>query len=139
MCLAALAELHASAWGNVPLLQQISNRLSNAGESYSLQFRNPNELLNIVASWENFRTQFLAAEETAGEGGFIGHSNIIGILKKESVVRLGQRLLDMAEYISRELSPSVNDEFATLVHGDYKAMVSRSPSRFYAILVRSLT
>jgi hypothetical protein len=31
----------------------------------------------------------------------------------------------MAEYISRELSQSVNDEFATLVHGDYKAMVSR--------------
>ena len=139
MCLTALAELHASAWGNVPLLQQISDRLSNAGGSYSLQFRNPNELLNIVASWENFRTQFLAAEETAEEGGFIGHSNITGILKKESVVRLGQRLLDMAEYISRELSPSVNDEFATLVHGDYKAMVSRSPSRFYAILVRSLT
>lgn len=34
--------------GNEPLLQQISNRLSNAGGSYPLQFRNPNELLNIL-------------------------------------------------------------------------------------------
>jgi chromosome condensin MukBEF complex kleisin-like MukF subunit len=69
--------------------------------------------------------QFLAAAAAAEEegGGLIGH-NSTSILKKESVARLGQRLLDMAEYISRELTPSVNDEFATLVHGDYKAMVS---------------
>jgi hypothetical protein len=125
MCLTALAELHASAWEAGPLLQQISDRLSIAGGSYSLQFRNPNELLNIVASWESFRMQFLAAAAAAEEegGGLIGH-NSTSILKKESVARLGQRLLDMAEYISRELTPSVNDEFATLVHGDYKAMVS---------------
>ena len=81
--------------------------------------------MNIVASWESFRTQFLAAAAAGEEegGGLIGH-NSTSILKKESVVRLGQRLLDMAEYISRELTPLVNDEFATLVHGDYKAMVS---------------
>ena len=71
--------------------------------------------------------QFLAAAAaTEEEGGLIGHSSA-SILKKESVVRLGQRLLDMAEYISRELTPLVNDEFATLNvsswrlqgHGEY--------------------
>ena len=56
-----------------------------------------------------------------------------GILEKESVVALGQRVYDMAEYISDQLSPGVNDEYATLVHGDYKAMVSENlSSAFFA-------
>ena len=111
LCLDAVARLHASAWGNVPLLTQVSNRLSNAGGSYHLKFRNPKELENIVSSWDSFRNSFKGLDET-------------GILEKESVVALGQRVYDMAKYISDQLSPGVNDEYATLVHGDYKAMVS---------------
>lgn len=110
-CLKAVAELHASAWGNQKLLQTINDRLSSAGGSYQLQFRNPKEMQNMVASWEYFRGQFV------GLGG-------TSILEKESVVRLGQRVYDMAEYVSQELTPLVDDEYATLVHGDYKAMVS---------------
>lgn len=111
-CLTALAELHASARGNIPLLRTIGDRLSSAGGSYQLQFRNPKELQNMVASWEHFRGQF-AGSDNDGK---------TRILEKESVVRLGQRVYDMAEYVSSELSPHVDDEHATIVHGDYKAM-----------------
>ena len=112
-CLTAVAELHASAWGNTKLLQTISNRLSSAGGSYQLSFRNPKELHNMVDSWEHFRGQFAGLNEKTAS-----------VLEKESIVKLGQRVHDMAEYVSKELSPSVDDEYATLVHGDYKAMVS---------------
>ena len=109
-CLKAVAELHASAWGNKALLKQINDRLSSAGGSYHLQFRNPKELQNMVASWQTFRENFVGLNEKTK------------ILEKESVVRLGERVYNMAEYVSRELSPSWDDEYATLVHGDYKAM-----------------
>lgn len=111
LCLQAVARLHASAWGNTALLNQISDRLSSAGGSYHLKFRNPKELQNIVSSWETFRNNFVGLENTK-------------ILEKESVVALGQRVFDMAEYVSDQLSPGLDDEYATLVHGDYKAMVS---------------
>mmetsp|Transcript_1093 Transcript_1093/g.1373 ORF Transcript_1093/g.1373 Transcript_1093/m.1373 type:complete len:472 (-) Transcript_1093:450-1865(-) len=115
-CLTAVAELHASAWGDKPLLKQINDRLSSAGGSYHLQFRNPKELQNMVSSWELFR------------GNFVGLNEKTKILEKESVVRLGQRVYDMAEYVSKELTPKWDDEYATLVHGDYKAMNVFLPS-----------
>mmetsp|Transcript_18038 Transcript_18038/g.28295 ORF Transcript_18038/g.28295 Transcript_18038/m.28295 type:complete len:471 (+) Transcript_18038:35-1447(+) len=115
-CLQAVAELHASAWGDNELLKQINDRLSSAGGSYHLQFRNPKELQNMVESWDTFR------------GNFLGLNEKTKILEKESVVRLGQRVYDMAEYVSKELTPKWDDEYATLVHGDYKAMNVFLPS-----------
>lgn len=115
-CLKAVAELHASAWGDKALLKQINDRLSSAGGSYHLQFRNPKELQNMVASWNTFRENFLGLNEKTK------------ILEKESVVRLGQRVYDMAEYVSKELTPKWDDEYATLVHGDYKGMNVFLPS-----------
>lgn len=119
-CLTAVAELHASAWGNRPLLQSINDRLSSAGGSYQLQFRNPKELQNMVASWEYFRGQFVVGLENDDDDD--EKARMRSVLEKESVVRLGQRVYDMAEYVSKELTPLVEDEYATLVHGDYKAM-----------------
>ena len=110
LCLNAVAQLHASAWDNTALLEEVSNKLSSAGGSYHLKFRNPKELQNIVSSWDSFRSNFVGFQETA-------------ILEKESVVALGQRVYAMAEYVSDELSPGIADEYATLVHGDYKSMV----------------
>lgn len=114
-CLASVAKLHASAWGNTPLLRTVRDRLSSAGGSYQLQFRNPKELRDIVASWTSFRNQFAVAASKNNDGAE-------GVLEKEGVVRLGQRMYDMAEYVSRELEPSVENECATIVHGDFKAM-----------------
>jgi len=111
-CLTAVAELHASAWGNTKLLQTINDRLSSAGGSYQLTFRNPKELENMVASWEYFCEKFKELND----------DKVTNILSKDGIVNLGQRIYDMAEYISNELTPSVGDEYATLVHGDYKSM-----------------
>lgn len=111
-CLVAVANLHASAWGNTKLLQTIHDELSSAGGSYQLSFRNPKELQNVVASWEYFMSQFNGMDD----------DSTANILNKESITKLGQRVYDMAEYVSNELSPSVEDEYATIVHGDYKAM-----------------
>jgi len=115
-CLKAVAELHASAYGDRTLLQQVNEKLSPAGGSYHLQFRNPTELQNMVTSWENFR------------GHFVGLNDKTKILEKESVVMLGQRVFDIAEYVSNELTPKWDAEYATLVHGDYKAMNVFLPS-----------
>mmetsp|Transcript_8932 Transcript_8932/g.12980 ORF Transcript_8932/g.12980 Transcript_8932/m.12980 type:complete len:483 (+) Transcript_8932:105-1553(+) len=109
-CLNAVAELHASAWEDKPLLKKISYRLSSAGGSYHLKSRNPKEFKNPVTSWDTFR------------GHFVGLNDKTSILRKESVIRLGQRVYDLAEYVSKQLTPELDDKHATLVHGDYKAM-----------------
>lgn len=115
-CLKAVAELHASAWANKPLLEQINQKLSSAGGSYHLRFRNPKELQNLVASWESFC------------GHFVNLNDRTKILEKDSVMKLGQRVYDIAEYVSMELTPKWDEEYATLVHGDYKAMNVFFPS-----------
>jgi len=112
-CLRAVAELHAAAWGNEPLLRTIGDRLSTAGGSYQLAFRNPKELQNMVASWEGFRERFAGLKDQEAS---------VRILERDSVMRLGRRVYEMAEYVSGELTPSAGDEHATMVHGDFKAM-----------------
>ena len=72
----------------------------------------------MVTLWEGFRERFIGVSGVSKKG------VVADILEKESVVRLGQRVYDMAEYVSKELTPDVGDEYATMVHGDYKAMVS---------------
>mmetsp|Transcript_26858 Transcript_26858/g.48724 ORF Transcript_26858/g.48724 Transcript_26858/m.48724 type:complete len:107 (-) Transcript_26858:769-1089(-) len=80
----------------------------------------------MVTLWEGFRERFIGVSGDSGVSGVSGVSKgvVVDILEKESVVRLGQRVYHMAEYVSKELTPDVGDEYATMVHGDYKAMVS---------------
>lgn len=105
-CLATVAKLHAAAWEDVDILKSSQERLSLG--SYHLTMRNPNELANMEKSWDHFRKQF--------------HSKAPDLFDRESIKKLGQRVKDMALYISNELTPSPTDPYATLVHGDYKAM-----------------
>jgi thiamine kinase-like enzyme len=105
-CLTAVAQLHAAAWQNHELLQQCAERLSLA--SFHLEVRNPKELASMGASWEHFSTQFQAQLQEAG--------------LRERTQGLGKRLQIAAKAISQQLSPHHNDAYATLVHGDYKAM-----------------
>lgn len=107
-CLDAAAQLHASAWQNVSLLQKAQKELSKA--SFHLQTRNPKELDQMVNSWESFGHHFRKDLEKAG------------LWQKESVRLLGKRVQSMAHYISDELSPTPNGPYATIIHGDYKAM-----------------
>ncbi|CAB9501197.1 Pentatricopeptide repeat-containing protein [Seminavis robusta] len=105
-CLTAVAQLHAAAWENQPLLEQCTQRLSLA--SFHLQVRNPKELAGMEASWEHFSTQFATALDEAG--------------LSERTKTLGARIQQAAKAISQQLSPQYNEPYATLIHGDYKAM-----------------
>ena len=107
-CLAAVARLHAACWEDTSILSVVGNRLSDMGGSYNLAVRNPKELKNMVASWEHFRSQFRDMD--------------VELFDKESVKNLGQRVYDNAQYISDEVSPKYTDDYATCVHGDFKAM-----------------
>mmetsp|Transcript_26859 Transcript_26859/g.48727 ORF Transcript_26859/g.48727 Transcript_26859/m.48727 type:complete len:129 (-) Transcript_26859:582-968(-) len=84
----------------------------------------------MVTLWEGFRERFIGVSGDSGVSGVSGVSKgvVVDILEKESVVRLGQRVYHMAEYVSKELTPDVGDEYATMVHGDYKAMNVFLPS-----------
>lgn len=105
-CLTACAALHKAAWEDVPLLQTAARELSIP--TFSLQLRNPKELANIEASWIKFRNAFETEFRQAGLW--------------ERTATLATRLKENAEYISQQLSPKPTDLYATLVHGDYKAM-----------------
>lgn len=105
-CLTAIAALHKAGWENVPLLKKAARDLSIP--TFSLSLRNPKELANIEASWKNFRGAFESQLKDAGLW--------------ERTATLATRLKQNAHYISQQLSPSPTDSFATLVHGDYKAM-----------------
>lgn len=122
-CLAAAAHLHAAAWQDEALLQRASVELSRA--SFHLETRNPKELAGMEASWEHFVSNFKDDMVKAG-------------VWNESVKDLGTRVKAMAHYISTELSPQPTDPFATVIHGDYKAMnvlLAKPESGAKAVLV----
>ena len=105
-CLETVAQLHAAAWQDTVLLERAEERLSRG--SYHLSTRNPTELQDMADSWEHFVKEFCSQNQE--------------LFQKASVRNLGQRLQKMAEWVSHQLTPGPNDEYATLVHGDYKAM-----------------
>jgi thiamine kinase-like enzyme len=104
-CLEAVAQLHAAAYENVPLLQRAHERMARG--SYHLTTRNRNEWKDMVRSWQHFVNEF--GEDHA-------------VFSSPSVQNLGQRMHEMAEYVSKQLTPLPGDKYATLCHGDFKAM-----------------
>jgi thiamine kinase-like enzyme len=109
ICLNGLAKFHASAYQNPSLLLKISQRLNAHGGSYHLQNRNPYELKHLEQTWMIFCENMKPYAPP-------------GFFDQESIVSLGARLYKMANYISSQLSPLPNGPFATVVHGDAKAM-----------------
>uniref|UniRef100_A0A7S2ELC4 Aminoglycoside phosphotransferase domain-containing protein n=1 Tax=Trieres chinensis TaxID=1514140 RepID=A0A7S2ELC4_TRICV len=107
-CLSSLARLHASAWEDVPLLRKASDRLSECGGSYHLRIRNPRELVEMEKSWEGFVERFRHVDPE--------------LFARDGVRDIGKRMKELAEYVCDELSPGVEDAYATIVHGDYKGM-----------------
>lgn len=104
-CLKAAAELHASAWEDKELLSKASEELSRS--AFNLQMRNPKELAGIENAWNNFLTNFQSHLEADG-------------LWTESIRNLGKRMKAVAEQVSKEVTPSPNDKYASIIHGDYK-------------------
>jgi Ecdysteroid kinase-like family len=106
-CLSAVAALHVAAWENVPLLDAAAKQLSKA--SFHLDTRNPSELAGMETSWDHFCTEFQSELQAAG-------------LWNASIRELGRRVAASARYISDQISPAPTDPYATIAHGDYKAM-----------------
>ena len=107
--LEAAARLHAAAWQDAPTLERAAARLQRHGGSFALSARNPKELANLADSWG----RFAAAFAPAAPPGFFG---------RPEIAALGSRLQAAAPWIAAQLSPAPSDPFATLVHGDLKAM-----------------
>ncbi len=108
-CLKAIAKFHATAFGNKDILEQVSTKLCEYGGSYHLKNRNVKELAKINDTWNDLAHNL---KEAAPQEFF----------EREHIRSMGQRIYDVAEYVSNELSPTYDDEYATIVHGDYKAM-----------------
>jgi len=99
--LEAIATFHASAWENESLLAKAQERLSKG--SYHLKTRNPKEVAGLPEAWTHFSKAF-------------------GIEDSSDVENLGKRIQDLADYLCDETSPDPTDKYATLSHGDCKAM-----------------
>lgn len=108
-CLEAVAKLHASAWQDQVLLEQVDRVLSKA--SFHLKTRNPKELAGIVEAWDGFYEVF--------EHPFQVECNLVWT---DSLRDLGRRTKAVAHYVSEIVSPKPYDKYATIVHGDYKSM-----------------
>ena len=109
LCLSAIAQFHATAFGNKEILQQVSQQLCEYGGSYHLKNRNVKEIVKIRDTWDDFMTNISLGAPP-------------NFFDRQDISNIGQRIYDVAEYVSNELSPSYEDDYATIVHGDYKAM-----------------
>ncbi len=107
-CLKAIAKFHATAFQDVDILSTVSTKLCEYGGSYHLKNRNPRELREMEQTWEKLSAELKRVKPD--------------LFERESIQNLGKRVKVMAEAISEELSPGFDDSYATIVHGDYKAM-----------------
>jgi len=105
----ALAKFHAMAFKKEEILSTVSKRLCRFGGSYHLKNRNPKEIKCLIKAWKDFIQN-------------IRPNAPHGFFDDIKLLDLGNRVFIAAEYISNVLSPSPNEPFATIVHGDYKAM-----------------
>lgn len=101
-CLTAAAQLHASAWQDVPTLKVAEKRLSKA--SFHLSIRNPKELEGMEHAWEHFAQAFESYWPELPQ------------------LNLGIRTKKVTQHVSNILSPTPTSPYATIIHGDYKAM-----------------
>jgi hypothetical protein len=113
-CLKAIARFHAMAFQDKDILKRVSENLCEYGGSYHLANRNPKELKDIEQTWSNFSNEISCVKPD--------------LFEQESIQNLGKRIKVMAELISNELSPAYDDDYATIVHGDFKSMNVFIPS-----------
>ena len=103
-----LAGFHAAAWEDRGLLQEASKKLHAQGCYWALSRRGEAEMQKLQQNWAAYLRAF---EPHAPD-----------LLSQPGIRNLGQRLESIAPWAAAELQASPNDAFATLVHGDYKAM-----------------
>uniref|UniRef100_A0A7S4SL22 Aminoglycoside phosphotransferase domain-containing protein n=1 Tax=Alexandrium monilatum TaxID=311494 RepID=A0A7S4SL22_9DINO len=103
-----LARFHASAWQDAELLSAVAGRLHRTGGYWTLEQRGEEELRRMGEHWRQYVAGFssLAPE----------------LFRRPGVAELAARVERLAPWVARQLAPSPGDPFATLIHGDYKAM-----------------
>ena len=106
VALSSLAAFHAAGWENVELLERASSRLHDAGCWYALSRRGEAELNNILRDWSAFMREFTPLYPDV-------------LADKNDVA---ERLVALAPWVSLQLQAHPRDPFATLIHGDCKAM-----------------
>lgn len=106
--LRALAGLHAACWEDETTLRRASERLQRHGGVYALEIRSPAELTKLKPNWDAFVGAFGALEPE--------------LFERPGVAALGERLDRWTRFASEQVSPAPSERFATLVHGDFKAM-----------------
>ena len=106
--LRTVAGMHAAAWEDTALLQRAAERLQRHGGSFSLSIRNPAELTKLRPNWERFVGVFAPCAP--------------GLFGQERILQLGERLEAVSSWVAGQLAVEPSDRFATLVHGDLKAM-----------------
>eukprot|EP00944_MAST-04C_sp_MAST-4C-sp1_P012045 g12045.t1 len=104
----SVTAFHAQGWEKVALLKKVADRLWDHAGSYTLQNRNPKELLNIEGNWEAFVKNFQPYNPE--------------LFARTEIRTLGQRLSKVAKDIAGRLECSPSEKFATIQHGDYKSM-----------------
>ena len=117
--LRAVAGLHAAFWEEKGTLQTASERLQRHGGVYALEIRSKAEIAKIKPNWdafvEAFKNEPLAVETR--------------LFELPGMQTFGERLDAWYEYASSQVSPGPTDQYATLVHGDFKAMNVMLPGK----------
>jgi len=106
--LGALAKMHAAAWQDEHLLRAAADRLNPIAGYWSLHQRGLDEVRNMPDIWANYVDAFQHHDPD-----FFSRPEILG---------LARRLERVAPWVSKQVTVGPSDRFATLAHGDYKAM-----------------
>eukprot|EP00438_Fugacium_kawagutii_P016041 Skav232580 [mRNA] locus=scaffold932:27205:28575:+ [translate_table: standard] len=106
--LSLLANFHAAAWEDQNLLRRAYDRLFSTGSYWMLDRRGRSELQSLKPIWKEYLEAF--------------HSQAPDFFSQPSIALLAERLERVAIWVAGQLQPSPEDDFATLMHGDPKAM-----------------
>eukprot|EP00928_Gymnodinium_smaydae_P014053 TRINITY_DN15095_c0_g2_i1.p1 TRINITY_DN15095_c0_g2~~TRINITY_DN15095_c0_g2_i1.p1 ORF type:complete len:515 (+),score=120.00 TRINITY_DN15095_c0_g2_i1:59-1603(+) len=103
-----LAGLHAAAWQDSYMLTEVAARLHATAGYWTLEKRGEEEMSKMQGNWR----QYLAAFRHLDSEFFA----------RPEIEDLPGRIGRLARWVAKQMAPGPGDKFATIVHGDYKAM-----------------
>ena len=109
--LSALAQLHASTWGQRTLLRDAASALHTHGGYWGSEKRGPNEVAQCHPNWAAFMAAFASRDVEFDAWCSTGE-----------VRDLGARLAGAAEKVDRRMRVAWDSKHACLIHGDAKAL-----------------
>jgi len=104
----ALAALHAAALGDKTLLTKAAERLHPLGGYWTLTQRGEGEMATMKDNWESVRQSFLPL--------------LPDLLERPEIIQIAARVEKASHWVSKQVAVTPDTPFATIIHGDYKAM-----------------